>query len=578
MKVVLKLSGSKSKSSKHSRDFPQYGSASQDYPSSAESPHGDPEEFMVSFPLAWLRPVTPTALEEEGEWVELGEEPTLAPEQHHERKQHHHKVKKHKKHKKHSSVESLPSSLERPHPHYSDFDGGSSSEAGGHTPLISQAVPPSLSGKQHATTPLSGKQLSFSKMQSSPFKFTISKSISEESPLSGGGGGGVASFSSSSPALEGGGGDRKGHIHKHKKKHHHHHHRHHHEQDAPLTSPPFEPSPSELGIPRMSSSIAPKVSPGSDILGGHSLGGKHRGIFSSPEEVLGSEDTSHSYMRDSQDSMETSSSFQDYSSSADVLSHDSGSQSHDLSSSQSHDFTSGRPHKKKKDKKKKHKHSHGAPPPSHSPLVSHSTLPTGHSPLVSRTATPPSPLTPPTSYFPLVALTVPTPPPAPLPPVQESSVSRPSALKRAHSSVSSEDLPLAKKAHRDMPLATKSSTTPTSQLQSGGLREQQTVQDHPPPPPAITVSTAPHRPITPPKPAPPLPTGHMQGTFLLNQPYKWAWLMFHAPPSLPPSLPSLCSEAVQQCSQVLPQKPPPSHSKVRQNSLVGYGMSGWVCT
>lgn len=286
-------------------------------------------ELVVSIPLARLRPVTPSAVEEEMEAVP----------QTHEHK--HHKPKKHKKHKKHSSHEVHPA------PHVTTADV-----------LHSPTPNPTPSRTTPAVTPLSGKHLSFSQTHSSPFKFTISKNM-PPLPVQGG------SSVNTSPLLEM---ERKGHTHKHKKHHHHHSH-----QSAALYQ-----SPQPVGTGRNSTSEQGlDVSPST----GGSVG--PGGMFSSPEEPLGgsanyslwptSRDlgtASQSVVMDSYyDSIDTSSSLQD---SLEVQSHDPESQSHDLESQlrdpelQSHDHGSGRSSKKKK---KKHKHSHPDTTPPLNPLL-----------------------------------------------------------------------------------------------------------------------------------------------------------------------------------------------------------------
>ena len=297
MKVVLKLAGSsqQQQEQEYEEDSPE-----EEFSTPFEDYYGFSEisELVVSIPLVLLRPPTPSPLEEE---------PILHSHEHR-----HHKPKKHKKHKKPSS---------REHSLYEPALEATNSSIS-HTPSL--VTPTSDHGQ---TTPLSGKHLSFSQAQkASPFKFTISKSSSEESPLLG--------FSSSSPAtppvLEGG--EKRGHAHKHKKQKHHHHH----QQSSPL-----EKSQSISSLERAGSGGVRGVY--SSTWGHGVSGGKPQSmLFSSPEDVFVSDSTSQSFSEGSQHLQDTSSSALDLQ-----------AQSQDIG-------------KARKKKKKKHKH-HALPPTSSPP-------------------------------------------------------------------------------------------------------------------------------------------------------------------------------------------------------------------
>ena len=394
-----------------------------------------PAELVVSIPLILLRPATPTAMVEE----ELS----------HGHKHKHHKIKKHKKHKKHSQALGH------------DDKGGVADVS--HTPNpipISQATP-----EQEVATPLSGKHLSFSQVQSSPFKFTISKYSHEESPLQSG----SSSFSGTEV-------EKKGHTHKHKKHHHHHSqssfvHTAHSAKAIRSTSETGLSSalgPTPPGIVRGVAGTPP------GMMRGVAGGGKPYAMFSSPDELLGSEDTSHSYTRESHDS---SSSQQEEMQSHDTglqshdqglqsrdqgpqsrdqgpQSHDPGLQSHDPGL-QSHDPGSGKSHKKKK---KKHKHSH---------LIAPSSLPT----------------------------------PPPLPSLEDSSppVTQ-SHRKRSRTSESGDIFPPAKRFQQTEPLPTKGSIGLTTKQEPVLSPDQFT------PPTTTRLPVQPGavpRPATPPRVTPP---------------------------------------------------------------------------
>lgn len=404
MKVVLKLSGSKHKAAKHTGEFPSF--------TAAAAAAAAVEELVVSIPLALLRPATPTAVEEE--------EPVML----HSHEYKHHKTKKHKKHKKHSSHEMHP-------PQGAEYDKGHTSQTPNLIP-IPQGTP-----EHTVNASLSGKHLSFAQSHGSPFKFTISKTASEESVLH------RSSFSSTSPAIDAGSEESKGHIHKHKKRHHYH---------PPPQLSPHVPAAQTVGISPSLQRLA-GVSPSSRagvsvgavgmspaVVGGvrrggmEGSGGKHH---VSPEEALGtlSEDTSRSIVMESQDSLDTSSSFHDSPEILDQDVADLGTWSRDLGSHIHGSGGSGKSHKKK-DKKKKHKRSHLAPPPPQSlPSVPMTSV---EPPLVTQPTTPNPPM-----------------------PFNEE-MTRKTGLKRRRHSGSDDELPPVKRFQSVQSLTTKSSTVAVS--------------------------------------------------------------------------------------------------------------------
>ena len=461
MKVVLKLSGSRSKHT-----------GLQQLPSPPPGPA--PMELIVSVPRLLLRPVTPTGIEMGGCGDEVRGEKEIAPHTPTEPK--HHKVK-HKKHrKKHSHEAKLPDLIHGHETHLSTIphsyplglthvrEGHPSNQVTGqHHTYLSKAT--------SEPTSQSGKHFSFSQSQTkktSPFKFTFSKDVRAESS--------TITSPSSLPLQP----EKKGH--KHKKHKHHHHARystpsHHSNNSSSQGASEVYSSTVTPAVGVVPTPVFAEGKPSAMFLANERAEeeDKEDKEEEDTEEVMDS--TSRLSVRESKDAMNTKPSFHNLSEiRPDAQLHPDA---------QSHDPASGKPHKKKKkDKKKKHSRHEPAPPSSTSNSFSFppsSSVPISH-------LSPPStniPFSPPPSSSSNIPF--PAPPSSSIPAQSTNNDGSFKPLKRGHVSDLTTEPPSSKRPYSVQPKAKLSSVH--------GVLEEEHV--------TTRELGEPVRPLTPPKPTPP---------------------------------------------------------------------------